>query len=184
MTLGIPSNVVMAILLGAMMIHGLQPGPNLINDYPDVFWGVITSMYIGNGMLLILNLPLIPLWVQVLRIPYNLFFPLILLFCLIGSYSINSSMFDILIMIVFGIIGYLMKKTGYEGAPLVLALVLGNLFENALRQSLMLSDGSFMIFVSRPIAAVFLWVAIALLVFPILPWLRKRRPAVGIDEED
>jgi putative tricarboxylic transport membrane protein len=184
MTLGIPSNVVMAILLGAMMIHGLQPGPNLIIDYPDVFWGVITSMYIGNGMLLILNLPLIPLWVQVLRIPYNLFFPLILLFCLIGSYSINSSMFDILIMIIFGIVGYLMKKTGYEGAPLVLALVLGNLFENALRQSLMLSDGSFMIFVSRPIAAVFLWVAIALLVFPILPWLRKRRPAVGIEEED
>ncbi len=184
LTLGIPSNVVMAILLGAMMIHGITPGPNLIQEYPQVFWGVIISMYIGNAMLLILNLPLIGLWVQVLKVPYGLLFPLILLFCLIGAYSLNFATFDILIMIVFGIIGYLMKKTDYEGAPLILALVLGNLFENALRQSLMLSDGSFRIFFSRPIAAVFLWVAIALLIIPILPWLKKRRPAVGIEAED
>jgi putative tricarboxylic transport membrane protein len=141
-------------------------------------------MYIGNAMLLVLNLPLIGLWVQVLKIPYGLLFPLILLFCLIGAYSLSFATFDILVMIVFGIIGYLMKKTDYEGAPLILALVLGNLFENALRQSLMLSDGSFRIFFSRPIAAVFLWVAIALLIIPILPWLKKRRPAVGIEAED
>ncbi len=179
LTLGIPANVVMAILLGAMMIHGLQPGPNLINEHPDVFWGVITSMYLGNVMLLVLNLPLIGLWVQVLRVPYSLFFPLILLFCLIGAYSIANAAFDILIMIVFGIIGYLMKKTDYEGAPLVLALVLGNLFENALRQSLMLSDGSFLIFFQRPIAAVFIWASIIFLLIPLVPWLKKKRPAVG-----
>jgi putative tricarboxylic transport membrane protein len=184
LTLGIPSNVVMAILLGAMMIHGISPGPNLINEHPQVFWGVIISMYIGNAMLLVLNLPLIGLWIQVLKVPYGLLFPFILLFCLIGAYSLNFSTFDILIMIVFGIIGYLMKKTDYEGAPLILALVLGNLFENALRQSLILSDGSFRIFFSRPIAAVFLWAAIVLLIIPILPWLKKRRPAVGIETQD
>jgi putative tricarboxylic transport membrane protein len=184
LTLGIPSNVVMAILLGAMMIHGITPGPNLIHEHPQIFWGVIISMYLGNAMLLVLNLPLIGLWVQVLKVPYGLLFPLILLFCLIGAYSLNFATFDILIMIIFGIIGYLMKKTDYEGAPLILALVLGNLFENALRQSLMLSDGSFWIFFSRPIASIFLWVAIALLVIPLLPWLKKRRPAVGGEAED
>jgi putative tricarboxylic transport membrane protein len=184
LTLGIPSNVVMAILLGAMMIHGLQPGPNLVQQNPEVFWGVIVSMYIGNGMLLVLNLPLIGLWVQVLKVPYRLLFPLILLFCLIGAYSLSSSTFDILIMIVFGMIGYWMKKTDYEGAPLVLALVLGNLFENALRQSLMLSDGSFLIFLTRPIAAIFIWIAIALLLFPVIPWFKKRRPAVGVEAQD
>ena len=184
LTLGIPSNVVMAILLGAMMIHGLQPGPNLVQQNPEVFWGVIVSMYIGNGMLLVLNLPLIGLWVQVLKVPYRLLFPLILLFCLIGAYSLSSTTFDILIMVVFGMIGYWMKKTDYEGAPLVLALVLGNLFENALRQSLMLSDGSFLIFFNRPIAAIFLWIAVALLLFPLLPWLKQRRPAVGVDAQD
>jgi len=184
LTLGIPCNAVMAILLGAMMIHGLQPGPTLIHEHPDVFWGVIVSMYIGNGMLLILNLPLIPMWVQVLKVPYGLFFPLVLLFCLIGAYSLASSTFDILIMNVFGIIGYLMKKTGYEGPPLVLGLVLGNILENTLRQSLILSDGSFLIFFNRPIAATFIWVTIALLVFPILPWFKKRRPAIGVEPGD
>jgi putative tricarboxylic transport membrane protein len=184
MTLGIPSNVVMAILLGAMMIHGITPGPNLINEHPQVFWGVIISMYIGNAMLLVLNLPMIGIWVQVLKVPYGLLFPLILLFCLIGAYSLNFATFDILVMIVFGIIGYLMKKTDYEGAPLILALVLGNLFENALRQSLMISDGSFRIFFNRPIAAAFLWAAIVLLVIPFLPWLKKQRTAVGIEGEN
>jgi len=183
LTLGIPANVVMAILLGAMMIHGLTPGPNLIQEHPHVFWGVVVSMYIGNVMLLILNLPLIGMWVQVLRVPYGLLFPLILLFCLIGSYSLNFAAFDIFIMIIFGIIGYLMRKTDYEGAPLVLALVLGNLFENAIRQSLILSDGSFLIFFQRPIAAVFLWIAIALLMLPIFPWFKKRRPGVDLEKE-
>ena len=184
LTLGIPSNVVMAILLGAMMIHGLQPGPNLVQQNPEIFWGVIASMYVGNAMLLVLNLPLIGLWVQVLKVPYRLLFPLILLFCLIGAYSLSSTTFDILIMIVCGVLGYWMKKTDYEGAPLILALVLGNLFENALRQSLMLSDGSFLIFVNRPIAAVFFGIAVALLLFPILPWFKRRRPAIGVEAQD
>lgn len=184
LTLGIPANVVMAILMGAMMIHGLTPGPNLIQEHPQVFWGFVTSMYIGNVMLLILNLPLIPLWVQMLRVPYGLFFPLILLFCLIGAYSISSTTFDMIVMIVFGVIGYLMKKTDYEAAPLVLALVLGNLFENALRQSLILSDGSFLIFFTRPIAAIFICAAIALLVLPLIPGLKKGRPKVGIEAEE
>jgi putative tricarboxylic transport membrane protein len=183
LTLGIPSNVVVAILLGAMMIHGLQPGPNLIQEHPHVFWGVVTSMYIGNGMLLLLNLPLIGVWVQVLRVPYGLLFPLILLFCLIGAYSLTFATFDILIMIVFGIIGYLMKKTDYEAAPLILAMVLGGIFENALRQSLILSDGSPIIFFNRPIAAAFLWTAIVLLALPVVPWFKKRRKAVTMDKE-
>ena len=119
-----------------------------------------------------------------LRVPYKLLFPLILLFCLIGAYSLNNASFDILIMIFFGVLGYLMKKTDYEGAPLILAVVLGNLFEDALRQSLLLSDGSFVIFFNRPIAATFLWIAIALLVFPLIPWFRKRRPAVGVETQD
>jgi putative tricarboxylic transport membrane protein len=183
LTLGIPANIVMAIFLGAMMIHGVQPGPSLVIKHPDIFWGVIASMYIGNVMLLVLNLPLIGLWVQLLRIPYGILFPLILLFCLIGVYSLNSATFDIVIMTVFGIIGYLLKKIDYEAAPLVLALVLGGLFEDTLRQSLLLSDGSFLIFVQRPISAVFIGISIMLLLLPILPWIKKRRPAVGIDTE-
>ncbi len=173
MTLGIPCTAVMAILMGAMMIHGLQPGPNLIREHPDFFWGVIASMYVGNAMLLVLNLPLVGLWVQILRVPYKLLFPLIFLFCLIGAYSLTNSTFDIVLMNVFGIIGYLMKKTDYEGAPLVLGLVLGNIFENALRQSLILADGSFVIFVNRPIAAVFLVGAIGLLALSFVPWARN-----------
>ena len=123
---------------------------------PDLFWGTIVSMYIGNGMLLVLNLPLIPLWVQVLKVPYYLLYPLILLFCLIGSYSIENNVGDVMIMLVFGIVGYLMKKFRYDGAPLVLALVLGRMLETTLRQSLILSRGDFSIFVSRPISLGFL----------------------------
>jgi putative tricarboxylic transport membrane protein len=178
MTLGIPSNAVMAILLGALMIHGITPGPMLIDQHPNLFWGLIASMYIGNLMLLILNLPLVGIWVQLLRVPYNILFPLIILFCLIGVYSISNSAVDIYIMIIFGVIGYLMKKTEYEGAPLILALVLGGMFETALRQSLMLSDGSFGIFFSRPISCGFLLIAIFILIFPLI---FRRRPAVGLE---
>jgi len=180
LTLGIPPNVVMAILMGAMMIHGITPGPFLIKEHPGLFWGLIASMYLGNIMLLILNLPLIGLWIQILKVRYGLLFPLILLFCLIGCYSLNFSTFEIIIMLVFGIIGYLMRKTDYEGAPMVLALVLGNLFENSLRQSLILSDGTFFIFMERPISAIFLLIAIVLLITPIIPWFKKRRPQIEI----
>ena len=141
LTLGIPSNSVMALMLGALIIHGLQPGPLLMKEHPDVFWGTIISMYVGNGMLLVLNLPLIGIWVQILRIPYRILFPLILLFCLIGVYSVNNSIMEIWFMIIFGIFGYFMRKFKYEMPPLVLALILGPMFENALRQSLILFGG-------------------------------------------
>jgi putative tricarboxylic transport membrane protein len=174
LTLGIPANVVMAMLLGALLIHGLQPGPMLMKDHPDLFWGVVTSMYVGNGMLVLLNLPLIGLWVQVLRVPYRILFPLIILFCLIGAYSINYNVTDVLIMIGFGVVGYLMRKFEYEGAPLVLAYVLGPMLEMALRQSLTMSNGSFLIFVTRPISAVGIIASIVLVVSPLLPWIKKR----------
>jgi putative tricarboxylic transport membrane protein len=183
LTLGIPPNVVMALLLGALMIHGITPGPLLISRNPEIFWGIIASMYIGNGLLLILNLPMIGLWVQVLKVPYKVLFPLILLFCLIGAYSINNSTFDVVIMIVFGVLGYLMRKYKYEGAPMVLAFVLGPMLENSLRQSLLLSDGSFMIFFTRPIAAGGMIIAILMLISGIIPQLRKKVKAIPLEEE-
>jgi putative tricarboxylic transport membrane protein len=182
LTLGIPSNVVMAMLLGALIIHGVTPGPLLLADHPQLFWGVVASMYVGNAMLLALNLPLIGMWVQLLRVPYSILFPLIILFCLIGSYSINNSSVDVLIMLVFGVVGYLMKKLSLEAAPMVLAFVLGPMLETALRQSLIKSKGSFSIFFTRPISAVCLILAIALIIMPMLPWFR--RPGASLEHED
>ncbi len=179
LTLGIPANVVMAILFGAFMIHGITPGPMIITEHPQIFWGLIASMWIGNLMLLVLNLPLVGIWVQLLRVPYPILFPLIILFCLIGVYSITNSSIGIYIMTLFGLLGYLMKKTEYEAAPLILALVLGDMFENALRQSLMLSDGSFTVFVTRPISGLFIGTALLLLAIPLI-W-RRRPLAVGIE---
>jgi putative tricarboxylic transport membrane protein len=183
LTLGIPPNVVMALLLGALMIHGITPGPLLIPKHPEIFWGVIASMYVGNVMLLALNLPLIGMWVQVLRVPYKVLFPLILLFCLIGAYSINNSTFDAAVMVVFGVLGYLMRKYKYEGAPMVLAFVLGPMLENSLRQSLLISDGSFLVFFTRPIAAAGMIVTILMLVSSIIPALRRRREVIPVEEE-
>jgi putative tricarboxylic transport membrane protein len=168
LTLGIPSTATIAVLLGALTIYGVNPGPLLMQNHPDVFWGTITSMYTGNVMLLILNLPLIPIWVKVLKVPYPLLSPLILLFCLIGAYSINGNIVDVIIMIIFGIAGYMMKKLEYEGAPLILAFVLGPLFENALRQSLMMSRGSFSIFFARPISLVLILTAAMVLISPLV----------------
>jgi putative tricarboxylic transport membrane protein len=167
LTLGIPPNVVLAVLYGAFLIHGIVPGPFLIKEHPDVFWGLLGSMYIGNLMLLILNLPLIPLWVQVLRIPDRVLYPLILLFCVIGAYSINNNVFDIIVMVIFGIFGYLLKKFGYEAAPLILCFVLGPMFEVNLRRSLLISQGSFSIFFTRPIALIAIVICFALLLFNI-----------------
>ena len=182
MTLGVPPNVIMALLLGAFMVHGVQPGPLMMKQNPGLFWGVIASMYIGNAMLLVLNLPLIGMWVQVLRVPYKILFPLILLFCLIGVYSVSNTEFDIYVMIVFGIVGYLMKKLDYEPAPLVLAFVLGPMLENNLRKSLILSQGELSVFFMRPIAAVCLTAALLLLLSPLVPMLRKRREAIAVEE--
>lgn len=182
MTLGIPPNVIMAMLLGAFMIHGVTPGPLMMKQNPGIFWGVIVSMYIGNIMLLILNLPLITIWVQVLKVPYKILFPLILLFCLIGVYSVNNVVFDIYLMLIFGIMGYLMKKFGYEGAPLVLAFVLGPLMENNLRKSLIISQGDFSIFFTRPLAAASLILALFLLISPFIPGLGKKRKVIPKEE--
>jgi putative tricarboxylic transport membrane protein len=174
LTFGIPANVVMALVLGALLIHGIQPGPLLIREHPDLFWGVVASMYIGNVMLLVLNLPMIPLWVKILKIPYPVLFPLILLFCLVGVYSLNNNSVEIVIMVVFGIFGYLMKKFGYEAAPLVFALVLCPILENAFRQSLMLSYGDLTIFFTRPISLGFMITGIILFILPIFTSVRKK----------
>lgn len=182
MTLGIPPNVVMALLLGAFVIHGLQPGPLMITQNPGLFWGIIASMYIGNAMLLILNLPLIGMWVQLLKLPYNVLFPLILLFTIIGVYCSGNNVFDVYVMVGFGVIGYFMRKFGYEPAPLVLAFVLGPMMENNLRKSLILSQGDLMTFLQRPISAVCLAFAAVLLIGPLLPSLRKKRELVALDE--
>jgi putative tricarboxylic transport membrane protein len=175
LTLGIPANPVMAILLGALMIHGLQPGPLLMMRAPDLFWGTIVSMYIGNAMLLVLNLPLIGIWTRLLRVPYVVLFPFILLFCLIGSYSVSNNVGDGVVMLAFGILGYLLRKFDYEAAPLILAMVIGPMMEEALRQSLILSAGSFTIFIERPISASFIVIAAILLMLPLLS--RRRRLA-------
>ena len=181
LSLGIPSNAMTAILLGALMIYGLTPGPLLIKNSPDLFWGVIASMYIGNIMLLILNLPLIPMWVSVLKIPYSYLSSFIILFCLIGAYSLNNSTTDIYVAIIFSLVGLLMKKFAFEPAPLVLAFVLGPLLETALRRSLILSDGSVLIFLQRPISATFILFSFVVLVAPLFSQMRLGR---GLSEDD
>jgi len=173
-------NAFNAVLLGALMIYGLQPGPLLITKNPDLFWGVVGSMYIGNVMLVILNLPLIPLWVRVLKIPANLLSVLILLFCFLGSYSINNSLTDVVITFAFGVIGYVLKRLRFETPPLILAFVLGPLIEVAFRQSMIGSDGSFMIFITRPISAFFLLATLGIIV---TAFIKKRTFASTIEGE-
>jgi len=183
LTMGIPCNVVLAILMGALMIHGVLPGPRLLEEHPRIFWGVVGSMYIGNSMLLLLNLPLIGMWVRLLKIPYSILFPFIFLFCLIGAYTVGNNVQDIYIMILFGILGYLMKKYDYEPAPLVLAFVLGPMFENAFRQSLIISGGSPLIFLTRPIAAIFVGIAFILLISPLaLRVIGRQRPGLALKQ--
>lgn len=174
LTLGIPTNVVMALLFSALMVHGVQPGPLLIKQHPDVFWGLVTSMYIGNAMLVLLNLPLIPIWVRFLKIPYRILFPLIIMFCLIGAYSERGLSFDVFLMILFGVIGYMMRKFEYEPAPLVLGFILGDILEESLRRSLIMADGSFLIFFKRPISATFLGLTVLLLISNLIPFFKNR----------
>lgn len=165
LSLGIPPNVVLALLMSALMIHGIQPGPLLISEHPDLFWGVIASMFIGNVMLLILNLPLIGLWVQLLKVPYTMLFPAILLLCLVGVYSMSFSVVEIFVMIFFGVIGYLTKKIEFDRAPFVMGMVLSPMMENAFRQSLTLSDGNISIFFTRPISAFLMAAGICMLAY-------------------
>jgi putative tricarboxylic transport membrane protein len=184
LTLGLPSNAVMAILLGALMIFDTPPGPRLVSLHPEIFWGIISSMYIGNAMLLILNLPLIGLWVKILKIPYPILFPLIILFCLIGVYSLNNKTSEIGLMLLFGVVGYLMKKFKFDGAPLILAMVLGPQMDKSLRQSLLMSGGSPQIFIDSTIClVVFAIVVIVLFVLPLLPMIARFRKRVGEVEE-
>ncbi len=174
LTLGIPPNVVMAMLLAALTLHGIRPGPLLLTERPDLFWGTVASMYLGNVLLLILNLPLVGLFIQILRIPYPILAPLILLFCLIGAYSVTGRVAEVVLMVGFGIGGYLLRKLGFEAAPLVLALILGRPMEEALRQALALSQGSFGVFVKRPISLVLLLATVAALAGPLAQWAWRR----------
>jgi len=173
--LGIPPNVVMSLLMGALIIHGVTPGPLTMKEHPEIFWGTVASMYIGNFILLVLNIPLIAIWVRILRIPYYILFPLILLFCLIGTYSINNQTTELIVMTIFGVVGYLGKKFDFEMAPLILAFVLGPIFEQSFRQSLIISDGSFSIFITRPISGIFVVAAFFLLLGSLLSRFKKKR---------
>jgi putative tricarboxylic transport membrane protein len=178
LTLGIPPNAVMALMVGAMTIHGIIPGPQVMTKSPDLFWGMIASMWIGNALLLIINMPLIPLWVRMLRVPYHLMFPAILIFCCIGIYSVNNSPNDVILTAFFGFFGYALYKFGFEPAPLLLGFVLGKLMEEKLRQAMVLSRGSFTTFIENPVSAGLLFLTVIVVVVAVLPSIRKSRDEV------
>ncbi|KFL30045.1 hypothetical protein JP75_18365 [Devosia riboflavina] len=182
LTLGIPGNALMALLAGAMTLHGIQPGPLVMTSNPDLFWGLIASMWIGNLMLVVINLPLIGIWVSMLKIPYRLFGPALLVFCCIGAFSVNNSGFDVLMMMAFSLLGYAMMKWKFEAAPLVLAFVLGPMMEDNLRRTLLLAHGDASVLVTRPISAGILLVAVAVLVLLALPAIRRGRKAAFVEE--
>ena len=178
LTLGIPPNAVMALMVGAMTIHGIIPGPQVMTKNPELFWGMVASMWLGNLMLVIINLPLIGLWVKLLQVPYRMMFPAIMIFCCIGIYSINNSTSDVMFTAFFGVVGYTLLKFGFEPAPMLLGFVLGKLMEEKLRQALILSRGSFSTFVERPVSGVLLAVAVIMLLVALLPSIRKGRDEV------
>jgi len=182
LTLGIPANAVIALMAGAMMIHGIQPGPQVMTKNPELFWGVIASMIIGNIMLVVINLPLIQVWVWLLKMPYRFLYPMILMFCCIGVYSLNNSVFEVLLLVLFGFFGYVLLKLRCEPAPLLLSFVLGPLMEENLRRAMQISKGDPSVFVTRPISAVLLALTVGLLVLIVLPSLRRTRE-VAFHEE-
>jgi putative tricarboxylic transport membrane protein len=181
LTLGIPPNAVMALMVGAMTIHGIVPGPQVMTKQPELFWGMIASMWLGNLMLVIINLPLVGLWVTLLRVPYRLLYPSIIVFCCIGIYSINNAPTDVMIAASFGIVGYWLVKHDFEPAPLVLAFVLGPLMEENLRRAMLIARGDATVFVTRPISATLIAIAAGLLVLAALPMIRKRREEVFVE---
>jgi putative tricarboxylic transport membrane protein len=181
LTLGIPPNAVMALMVGAMTIHGIVPGPQVMTKQPELFWGMIASMWIGNLMLIIINLPLVGVWVSLLRVPYRLLYPSIIVFCCIGIYSINNSSTDVVIAALFGIFGYWLVKHGFEPAPLVLAFVLGPLMEENLRRAMLIARGDATVFLTRPISAGLIIVSAILLLLALLPMIRKRRDEVFVE---
>lgn len=182
LTLGIPGNAVMALMLGAMTIHNIVPGPQVMSSNPVLFWGLIASMWIGNFILVILNLPLIRVWVKLLTIPYRFLFPAILVFCIIGVYSINNSVFDLWLVALFGLVGFIFKLLDFEPAPLLLGLILGPMMEENLRRTLLLSDGRWAVFIERPISLGLLLVSLLLILVLLFPLVRKRRQATFIED--
>ena len=182
LTLGIPPNAVMALMVGAMTIHGIVPGPQVMTKNPDLFWGMIASMWVGNLMLLIINLPLVGVWVRLLKVPYRLMFPAILMFCCIGIYSINSLPTDVMFIAFFGLVGYALIKLGFEPAPLLLGFVLGKLMEENFRRALIISRGEIMTFVDHPVSAGLLVVALIVFVLALLPTIRKGRDEVFVED--
>src|SRR5438128_3883944 len=181
LTLGIPPNAVMALMVGAMTIHGIVPGPQVMQKQPELVWGMIASMWVGNLMLLIINLPLVGIWVSLLRVPYRLLYPSIIVFCCIGIYSINNSPTDVSIAAIFGIVGYWLVKHDFEPAPLLLGFVLGPLMEENLRRAMLIARGDVTVFFTRPISAVLLSTAIILLILAGLPKIRRRRDEVFVE---
>jgi putative tricarboxylic transport membrane protein len=173
LTLGIPGNAAVAMIFVALMIHGIKPGPLMLQEHPQLFWGVIVSMYIGNIMLLALNLPLIGLWVRMLRVPYHYLAALVVTICVIGAYSVKNAPFDVGAMVVFGVAGYFMRKGGFPPAPLILAMILGPMLEKAMQLSLISSGGSPVIFIESPISAALLTVAAVLVLSPAFRRLRR-----------
>ncbi|MNK88346.1 Tripartite tricarboxylate transporter TctA family protein [compost metagenome] len=182
LTLGIPGNPVMALMVGAMTIHNIQPGPQVMTSNPELFWGLIASMWIGNLMLIVLNLPLIGIWIKLLSIPYRWLFPAIVLFCAIGVYSTNNNTFDVWMVGFFGVVGYAFIKLGCEPAPLLLGLILGPMMEENLRRALLLSRGDWSVLVTRPISASLLVCAMLLLVIVLLPAVRNKREEAFVEE--
>jgi TctA family transporter len=175
LTLGIPSNPVMALMIGALIIQGITPGPNVVTDEPELFWGMIVSMWVGNLMLVLLNLPLIGMWVRMLQIPYHLLFPAIVAFCCIGVYSVNNNPFDVYAMALFGVLGYVLIKLDFEPAPLLLGFVLGPMLEENLRRAMIISRGDPTVFVTHPLSLALLLISAALLVIVLLPNIRAKR---------
>jgi putative tricarboxylic transport membrane protein len=182
LTLGIPPNAVMALMVGAMTIHNIQPGPQVMTSNPELFWGLIASMWIGNLMLVILNLPLIGMWIKLLSVPYRFLFPAIVLFCAIGVYSTNNNTFDIWMVAGFGLVGYLFMKLGVEPAPLLLGFILGPMMEENLRRALLLSRGDWTVFGTRPLSAGLLAAAAMLLVIVLLPSIKSKREEAFVEE--
>ncbi|MGI9217231.1 MAG: tripartite tricarboxylate transporter permease [Hydrogenophaga sp.] len=182
LTLGIPPNAVMALMVGAMTIHNIQPGPQVMTRNPELFWGLIASMWIGNAMLIILNLPLIGIWIKLLTVPYKWLFPAIVLFCAIGVYSTNNNSFDIWMVALFGLIGYGFIKLGCEPAPLLLGLILGPMMEEYLRRALLISRGDWSVFVTRPLSASLLFVAAVLLAVVLMPSVKKKREEAFVED--
>jgi putative tricarboxylic transport membrane protein len=182
LTLGIPPNAVMALMVGAMTIHGIVPGPQVMTKQPELFWGMIASMWIGNLALVVINLPLVGVWVRLLRVPYRLLFPMIIIFCVVGIYSLNNSPFDVAMTALFGVVGYWLIKHDFEPAPMLLGFILGPLMEENLRRAMLIARGDATVFLTRPLSASLLVLALILLVIAVLPSIRKRRDEVFVEE--